>query len=179
MTEVWRDIPMYAGAYQVSDQGRVRSLDRVVLRAHRWGGQPQEWRYKGKILSAKPKDCGHLNVSLGANNTHLVHRLVLLAFVGAPGAGCECLHKNGIPSDNRLQNLRWGSRYENRADIRTHAQQYGRRQGSSQLTEDAIRQIKQKLLEKQPQKSIAAEFGVHLNTVNNISRGYTHKWVRV
>jgi len=179
MNEIWKDIPGYEGAYQVSDQGRVRSLDRDVSRKHRWGPHMEVWRYKGKILSARAKGCGHLNVSLGAGNTHLVHRLVLLAFVGFPDAGHECLHINGIPSDNRLVNLRWGSRYENRADMRTHAQQYGRRQGSSHLTEDTIRQIKKKLATKESQKALAAEFGVHVNTINNISRGYTHKWVVV
>jgi hypothetical protein len=177
MKENWKDIPGHEGSYQASDQGRIRSLDRVVLRTHRWGGHKEEWHYKGKVLSARAKGCGHLNVSLGAANTQLVHRLVLLTFVGPPDNGRECLHINGIPSDNRLENLRWGSRHENRADMRAHAKQYARRQGSTHLTEDAIRQIKIKLAAKEQQKLLAVEFGVHVNTINNINRGYTHKWV--
>ena len=177
MTEIWRDIPGYEGAYQASNLGRVKSLPRIVLRKHRWGDHLVEWSYAGKVLSVGAKGCGHLNVSLGANNTELVHRLILLAFVGFPDSGQECLHKNGIPNDNRLENLCWGTRRENRSDMSRHAQQYGRRQGSSHLTEETIRAIKRRLFLKDPQVLLAKEFGVHVNTISNINRGYTHTWV--
>jgi hypothetical protein len=179
MKEIWRDIPGYEGQYQVSNMGRVRSLDRVVMRKHRWGGHLVAWKYKGKILSGKPKGSGHLNVGLGANNTKLVHRLVLLAFVGEPKNGQECLHTNGNPQDNRLSNLRWGTRVENKNDERKHAQLFGRRQGSSQLSTETIRDIKQELTNpnRPSQKVLAKKYGVHVNTISNISRCFTHRWV--
>jgi hypothetical protein len=49
-----------------------------------------------------------------------VHRLVLLAWVGPPPAGTEACHNNGMADDNRLVNLRWGTRSENTRDMVSH-----------------------------------------------------------
>ena len=110
--ETWKAIPGYEGLYEVSDQGRVRSLDRYVECVG-----PIKGRYfskkKGRVLRPGPSNYGHLSVVLGRNNTRMVHELVLRAFVGEPPEKHECCHNNGDPADNRLQNLRWGTRSEN------------------------------------------------------------------
>lgn len=180
MEEVWKDIPGYEGRYQASTHGRIRSVSRDMLRLDSHGGRAI-WRYKGKILSARPKESGHLNVSLGARNTKKVHRLVLETFVGPCPAGHECLHADGDPTNNRLDNLRWGTRLDNRADMRMHAQLYRRRQGGTWLSEETIREIKRDLAaeDRQTQKTLAQKYGVHVNTINNINRGFTHKWVEI
>ena len=103
--EVWKLIPGYDGKYEVSDQGRVRSYRRSDT---------------GHILSPGRMPGGHMSVALGRNNSQCVHKLVLLAFVGAAPAQHECLHINGIPDDNRLVNLRWGTRSENMKDAYAH-----------------------------------------------------------
>lgn len=46
----------------------------------------------------------------------LVHRLILLTFVGPPASGQQCRHLNGVKSDNRLKNLKWGTSAENTQD---------------------------------------------------------------
>lgn len=178
MEEVWKDIPGYEGLYQASTRGRVRSLTRSVFRKDGYGGYAV-WQYAGRILRVRPKESGHLNVSLGSRNTKKVHRLVLETFVGPCPAGLECLHADGDPTNNRLDNLRWGTRRENRADMRVHAQLYRRRQGATWLSEDTIRAIKRDLQDpdKPSQKVLARKYGVHYNTINNINRGHTHKWV--
>ena len=178
MTEVWKDIPGYEGRYQASTHGRIRSVDRVMYRKDGHGGY-SEWNYKGKLLKSRPKESGHLNVCLGIGNTKKVHRLVLEAFVGPCPSGLECLHADGDPTNNRIENLRWGTRLENRADIRKHAQLYRRRQGSTWLSEDTIRAIKRDLAapDVPSQKVLARKYGVHHNTINNINRKFTHKWV--
>lgn len=178
MAEVWKDIPGYEGCYQASTHGRIRSLPRVVFRKDGHGGYA-EWYYRGRVLRARPKESGHLNVSLGAHNTKKVHRLVLETFVGLCPAGMECLHADGNPANNCLDNLRWGTRTDNRADLRKHAQLYRRRQGATWLSEETIREIKRDLAapDRPSQKVLARKYGVHYNTINNINRGYTHKWV--
>lgn len=178
MEEVWKDIPGFEGCYQASTHGRIRSVARTVYRKDSHNGYAL-WSYSGRVLRTTPKESGHLNVSLGARNTKKVHRLVLETFVGPCPQGMECLHTDGNPENNRLDNLRWGTRLDNRADIRTHAQLYRRRQGATSLSEETIRAIKRDLAEPngQSQKKLAAKYGVHYNTINNINRGYTHKWV--
>ena len=103
--ETWKAIPGYEGLYEVSDQGRVRSFRRVA---------------NGQLLRPGRMPQGHLSVALGRGNSQCVHKLVLLAFVGPAPDKHECCHNNGNPADNRLENLRWGTRSENIKDAVRH-----------------------------------------------------------
>lgn len=105
MQEIWKAIPGYEGKYEVSDQGRVRSFC---------------LNKQGKFLKPGRMPGGHLSVALGRNNSQCVHKLVLISFVGEAPERHECLHINGIPNDNRLCNLRWGTRSENMKDAYAH-----------------------------------------------------------
>lgn len=109
--EIWKDIPGYEGRYQVSNAGNVRSLaHRVRLVAH---GKETTRLSPGRILKPGPQQSGHLSVAIGKGNSRQVHQLVLEAFVGPCPEGCEVLHLNHNPADNRLENLRYGTRSEN------------------------------------------------------------------
>lgn len=119
--EVWKSIPGYEGIYEVSDLGRVRSLDRIV---EHLGG---ERRVEGRIRKLTANSDGYLGVNLckdGSTRRKRVHRIVLEAFVGPPEDGQECCHNNGDPADNRLENLRWGTAVENAKDKRKHGSMY-------------------------------------------------------
>lgn len=118
--ERWLPVVGYEGYYEVSDQGRVRSVDReVVTRAG--------WRYtvKGRVLTQinGSSNIPYKVVNLSKANKarqHSVHVLVLKAFVGPPPPGTESCHSNGSYWDNRLTNLRWDSRSENQKDCVRH-----------------------------------------------------------
>lgn len=101
--------------YEVSDQGRVRSLTRSVR--SRWG-TPKA--LKGRVL--RQCDQGkYLVVTLYRDRVpkmFTVHRLVLLAFVGPCPEGQEGLHFDDDGKNNRLENLRWGSHIENARDCK-------------------------------------------------------------
>lgn len=104
MTETWKDIPGYPG-YQISDCGRVRTYNKVTSSArfpHR--------KWKPRILSQKDhaKD-GYLRIDLWQgkeHHTHLVHRLVAIAFLG-DREGMTVNHKDGNKKNNHLSNLEW------------------------------------------------------------------------
>lgn len=124
MTENWRDIPGYVGTYQVSDLGRVRSLDRIDGRGR---------ARKGLVLKQSIDVDGRPNIGL-RNKRHRVCRLVLIAFKGLPSDAdkvhYDSCHINGDPTDNSLSNLRWGTRSMNvRDSVRhgTHASLHIRR----------------------------------------------------
>lgn len=113
MAETWKPIPKWEGYYEVSDRGQVRSLNRVI--ETKTGPQ----RKRGKILAPSPDKYGYPRVSLFRNGTgesRRVHQLVLEAFVGPCPEGMESLHRDDNPANNRLENLRWGSRSENTFD---------------------------------------------------------------
>lgn len=68
---------------------------------------------KGKVLRPGRNGSDHVTVALGKGNSRQVHQLVIEAFIGPRPAGCEVLHLNHCPDDNRLENLRYGTRSEN------------------------------------------------------------------
>lgn len=109
MREEWRDIAGYEGFYQVSNMGRVRSLNRTFKRS-----DGTTATYKGRIL--KPAGRPYLHVYLSKNNVHSmmrVHRLVAEAFVSNP-KDLECVdHIDCDKTNNRADNLRWCSHAQN------------------------------------------------------------------
>jgi hypothetical protein len=119
MTEEWRSISGFEGNYEVSDHGRICSLDRVITYP-----DGHLHRLKGQILSPGVQPpFGHLHVNLKTQQRKrsvAVHALVLEAFVGKRPEGQECLHGDGDPSNNKLENLRWGTRTENILDMVRH-----------------------------------------------------------
>lgn len=109
--ERWKPVVGYESYYEVSDHGRVRSLDRVVEHRNRWGGINRR-KQLGKILSPGTHADGHKFVKLSADGSvrgRFVHQLVLEAFVGPRPEGLVCCHWDDDPSNNRLSNLRYDS----------------------------------------------------------------------
>lgn len=109
--ERWLAVPGYEGIYEVSDIGRVRSLAKI---------DAQGARRKQRLFKPSKMDAwGHLGVTFrqgGRRESRYVHRLVLEAFVGPCPPGMEGCHWNDVKDDNRLTNLRWGTKSENRLD---------------------------------------------------------------
>ena len=104
MTEIWKPIPGHDG-YEVSDHGRVRSIDRVIEQSSRYG-TPIQRRLKGKLLT--PWLCTEcFEVTLGRGHTATVQSLVLLAFEGPPPPGYRAYHRSADFADNSLGNLEY------------------------------------------------------------------------
>lgn len=119
--EQWRPVVGYEGLYEVSDHGNVRSLDREVRKANRWGGV-SVCTLIGKPLASKA-DRGYRQVTLSRDGVPWdvrVHTLVLTAFDGPRPVGCEALHGDGDGSNNVRRNLRWGTSSENGLDTVAH-----------------------------------------------------------
>ena len=113
--ESWRTVPNWPH-YEVSDRGRVRSVDRTVPSKT---GVPM--RLKGQLLSQRgpSKNRHHYAVALhsdGRRRDVLVHRLVLETFVGPCPPGLEGCHADDDPANNVLSNLRWDTRGANQRD---------------------------------------------------------------
>lgn len=109
--EVWKDIKGFEGLYQISNFGRVKSLER-----HRIGKHGAPTLCKERILSVHKGKCGYLQVCLCKNNKKyapFVHRLVGEAFI-PNGKKLPCVdHIDGDRVNNVVWNLRWCSIKEN------------------------------------------------------------------
>ncbi len=128
MREKWKDVVGYERLYQVSNLGRVRSMDRVV--PHKYSGTIT---LKGRVLSPYPmlskKRLKSLQVNLckvGIRTAKRVHRIVLEAFVGPCPAGMEGCHNDRNPANNVVSNLRWDTPSNNQLDRRRHGTHNGR-----------------------------------------------------
>jgi hypothetical protein len=162
MSEEWRPIAGYAG-YEISNMGNVR-------------------RGK-KLCPLKPYLHGYIRVSLintSGTKSISVHSLVLTAFVGPRPEGYQTRHLNNVRSDNRLENLAWGTAVENYADkVANGTAQRGENCGSSKLDSDKVR-IARWLYSQRKQADwgadlLAAQWGVDRSTVRNAAKGITWK----
>lgn len=113
MIEEWRDVIGYEGVYQVSNTGRVRSLDRVTFNPR----INKLVKVNGRLLKPAVDKDGYLQYNL-LKKTHKAHRLVLCHFGPQAGEGeTECDHINGKRDDNRIENLRWSTVSHNRFNL--------------------------------------------------------------
>lgn len=134
MGEIWKDVDGYNGIYQVSNFGRVRSLDRKVY----------TYKKKGRVL--KTFDNGHhyqcLTLSDGTKaRKHYVHILVANAFIENPHNYEQVNHKDFDKTNNCVDNLEWVSRAQNVEHYRKSA--YARA-----VEEGRQGKIKDKLIER-------------------------------
>ncbi len=164
--EKWRPVVGHEGEYEVSDQGRVRSLSRTWWQKNAHGGIHQRTMV-GRVLKLTVQRFGYHKATIGRNNSRFVHQLVLEAFVGPRPEGQECRHLNGVPTDNRPDNLAWGSHSQNNRDKKWHG-------NPKKLFVEDVREIRRELARGRCGRDIARDFGVSGNTVSQIKHGRTH-----
>lgn len=172
MEEIWRDIEGYEGHYQVSNLGRVKSLERYMN--GRNGGKSL---LKERILKPIKNNRGYLNVNLSKNRKRKnanIHRLVAKAFIPNPDNKPEVNHVDTNKKNNRADNLEWATTKEN---IR-HAWEKGLCKPTippSPVDKDLnlvaiiVTSYKQGVV---TQKEVADRFGISVGTVCNYIKRY-------
>jgi hypothetical protein len=168
----YKSIPNYPGYYAGSD-GTIWSCHN-----NKWGIDPQKWKqlsegrnnkYGRRIVVLKRDD--------GRVTTRYVHQLILESFCGPCPPQQECRHLNGNAGDNRLENLKWGSREENMADKQQHGRGRGEHCSYSILTNQDIHIIRTRAAAGETHESISKDFPVQRRQISRIVQGV--RWAHI
>jgi hypothetical protein len=148
------------GNYEVSDDGEVRH--RVTQHVRK--------------VRIDPEGYAALNIWQARKLVRFkVHVLVIEAFVGPRPAGLVVRHLNGCRTDNRRENLAWGTRSENCADMVTHGTVLrGSKSKSAKLTAEQVLRIRASTENGQ---TLATTYGVSKNAISHVRRGRSWAWL--
>jgi len=165
--EIWLPINDIIG-YEISNYGRVRSINRSIYTMSRWGKRMQK-NLSGKIMSNKTDGNGYKFISLSNNGNKSIfriNRLVLCTFDNKPYKYKLWVnHIDGIITNNHISNLEWVTASENQI----HAFKIGLKKptDNSKLTEQQVIKIRNEYIGKRGQQiALAEKYGV---TQSNIS----------
>jgi len=179
MKEIWKDIIGNEGYYQVSNLGRVRSLDRTI--SH--GKGESKRRVEGKMIS-QINTMGYLAVGLsmkGKGKFVKVHRLVAGAFISNP-ENKPCLnHKDRDRANNKLANLEWCTYRDNMLHIHETGANMckGEDHKMTTLTSSQVLEIKLSLRSGETGTSLAEKFDVSSATISRIKTGKVWNSIKI
>jgi hypothetical protein len=171
--EIWKEIPGFEGLYEASTYGRIKSLSRIMYTPA--GGM---FKSKERMLKLCFND-KYLQVCL-FKKVIKVHRLVALTFIPNPNNYPLVMHLDDNPSNNHVDNLRWGTPKHNSEDRNNKDRQAklkGEKNGASKLTEQQVEEIKSKLSGKYGELTrLSKEYNVSITLIYYIrkNKNWTH-----
>lgn len=163
MSKKYKDIPGWEGLYMINKNGDIFS----VRNNRKLTPDYINKRYKQIVFSKNNK-----------TKRYLIHRLVMLTFVGPSNLTVN--HKNGIKSDNRLENLEYVTQKENIAHSHKKGLANiakGEKSGKAKLTEKEVIEIKKYILSGNIHREIAEKYGVTRGAITDIARGKNWKHI--
>lgn len=165
MKEIWKDVKGYEELYQVSNLGRVRSLDRLDGANH---------RLKGSIMKGCEITGGYLGVTLYKNSvvsSKKIHRLVAEAFIPNSEHKPQVNHINEDKTNNMVSNLEWMTAKENN-NHGTRNERIGRAVSKSKSIPIIATNIKTgESTEFYGTRECARQLGLYQSTITRVLQG--------
>lgn len=160
--ENWKPVTGYETFYEVSDRGRVRALFAVG-----------NFHKPGRILKPWITGNGYVQVHLmkpgGKRKAFCIHTLLLEAFLKVRQPRQQCRHLNGLRTDNRLENLIWGTAKRNQADRKIHGTWLaGEKSPSAKLEEPQVLSIREQYKAGSSIDTLGQRFSVDRSTIWHI-----------
>lgn len=177
--ETWRDVKNYEGLYQVSNLGRVRSLDRELLSYNKRSRRASVHVKPGRILKPRVKDNFYLYVGLckdGVTHNKYIHQLVAQSFLDNPDSLPVVNHLDSDRQNNLLENLEWAtySRNVNHCIDSGRKTDLGIGSPNTTITLEEIENIKSLRTSGLTYRKIADKTGWSQSCVGQICRGTRH-----
>jgi hypothetical protein len=171
MEEIWKNIKGYEGRYKISNLGRVLSLKNGC--------------HKEDIIKSIRTACdGYSTVALYTDDKGKmmkVHRLIAVAFIENPLNKPDVNHKNGIKTDNRVENLEWCTKKENtqHAIKNNLFKNIGSKAFKAKLKESDVLEIIEigKQRKRPSYRAIGEKYGVSLDAIFLIIKGKNWKQI--
>jgi hypothetical protein len=177
MKEIWKPLSYFpfSEAYEVSNMGRVRGLERIA-HTGRLNGQ----RIPARVLNGCKTKFGYLQVKLRFNGMYwfpLVHKLVAIAFLPPkPSKKHEINHKDSNGLNNAVSNLEWVTKSENQQHIlRNNRRPVGEKIWWTNLTDKDVLEIRRRYSKGKGPTVLGKEFGVPKERISAIVSGKTWK----
>ena len=162
MTDKFKNIPEFEG-FIISESGLIIRLPYFDSSNH---------KRDGKIVNESIGKGGYSQVVLRVDNhpkNKLVHRLVMQTFKPKKDKKLQVNHKDGNKQNNHVSNLEWVTDKQNKEhSVKNGLHQRGVRNGSSKLTDIAVRRIREYLKLGRTQKWIADYYEVDPSTISDI-----------
>jgi hypothetical protein len=169
MAEIWKPVVGYEDFYEVSNEGRVRTVERAVNSKCGSLRTVRARIRKPVILNKYPA----VNLSMrGKTLLRHVHTMVLEAFIGPrPSPQHEGCHGDGVKTNSALANLRWDTKKANKDDAFRHGTvPIGERVWNAKLSLDQVVSLRS---DPRGARCVARELGVSKTTVNRARNGKT------
>jgi len=175
MNEQWKDIKNFEGHYQVSDMGRIKSLEREIIKKDK-----KKSKVKETILKGSKDTKGYIQVELkkdGKRNIKMIHRLVAEAFLEKPKGKDQINHKDGNKENNKLDNLEWCTCQENIKhawENKLNKARYGEEHPNHKLNKEQVQYIKKNYIPRDKEygaRALARKFNVTLGPITKIISG--------
>lgn len=174
MKEIWKSIPNWENYYEISNHGRVKSLDRYVN--HNCGG----FSYmKGKILkqfTIKGYSAVNLVNTEDKRKSLRIHRLIMLTFTSNPENKPCVNHLDGNTLNNSLSNLEWCTYSENEQhsfDVLGKKSSWIKRR---KIPLEKVKYIINEVNKGRTQKDLAKEFNVYPSTISLLVNKKTYQY---
>ncbi|MCL1654247.1 NUMOD4 motif-containing HNH endonuclease [Elizabethkingia miricola] len=177
--EIWKPVVGYEGSYEISNLGRVRSLDRIVMRGL------SKMPIKGCNITVFTNHCGYRKASLAkvkegkkSKKAYFIHRLIANAFIPNPQNKPFVNHIDGVKLNNSIENLEWVNGSENIQ----HAYNTGLKEAkkgvnsqNSKFSELQIKEIRENFIKgEDTYKSVAEKYKVNRCTISRIIQNKTY-----
>lgn len=163
----WMPVHDHDG-YEVSSDGKVRSLDRMIYDP-RW---KKYRKYPGRILVPIKTKAGYLRVKLGGSHHGAgIHQLVAAAFIGPCPDGMQICHNDGNKTHNKIGNLRYGTPSDNAQDRIKHGHQVdkrGEKHHGAKLTAGQVKAIRDS---SEPLRILSMQYAISCQQISKIRLG--------